>query len=226
VGWASFLLLLAAGPSPPRGLAASALPFFSLTARAQASISAGSGVAARIWCSGCAGVCACVCGARWVLGRMPQWHGRDANATSRSRRGGGRARRGCGAGKAGAKATGLRCGCARTRAGFSLPEPRRGSAVCGAPASRARGTTRRRDGSGGRQRRVGLLHEKRHGGRREREVLGFSTEGSSASPAAQGKGTGTAVAALTDGAEDENARGCGEARPAGRSCAGSVATSM
>jgi hypothetical protein len=58
VGWASFLLLLAAGPSPPRGLAASAPPpflflagrlllpsSFSLTGRAHASASVGFGVA-------------------------------------------------------------------------------------------------------------------------------------------------------------------------------------
>jgi hypothetical protein len=56
------------------------------------------------------GVCACErrsaragVDARRALGEMPQRHGRDANATSRSRRGGGRARRGCGAGKAEAR---------------------------------------------------------------------------------------------------------------------------
>jgi hypothetical protein len=70
------------------------LPFspLLLTARAQTSVSVGSGVVARIRCDRRACVCVApegVCGvsAQGALGEMPQWHGRDANATSRPRRG-------------------------------------------------------------------------------------------------------------------------------------------
>jgi hypothetical protein len=39
----------------------------------------------------------------------------------------------------------------------------------------------------------------------------------------RGEEKGTAAAALTDGAEEEGARGCGEARPVGRGRAGRAA---
>jgi hypothetical protein len=143
---------------------------------------------------------ACGVSAQGVLGERPQRPGRDANATSRSCRGvdaHGETVARLGVLRMSA-AVALRCGCARTRAEPGCPGPRRGRAVRGAPASRARGTTRRRDGSGGRQRRVGLLHEKRHGGRKGR-VPRVATGGSSATPAAEGKGRGTVAAALTEG---------------------------
>jgi hypothetical protein len=155
---------------PPRGPAAS-FSFSSLTGRAQVSVTAGSGAAGLDLVR--QKVCVCACGrrgaragvdARRALGEMPQRHGRDANATSRSRRGGGRARQGRGAGKARLGCGQVACpGRARTRAGPGVPGPRRGRAVREAPASRARGTTRWRwgdGGSGGKQRRVGLLHKK------------------------------------------------------------------
>jgi hypothetical protein len=84
---------------------------------------------------------ACV---RWVLGEMPKGLGHDANATSRGRRtqrgrGGGMAQHG----EARHGSASWR-GCAHTRTGPGFLGPRCGHAVRGAPASRARDTTRRR----------------------------------------------------------------------------------
>jgi hypothetical protein len=90
------------------------------------------------------------------------------------------------------------------------PGPRRGRAVRGAPAFRARGTTAAAEGDGVRgseQRRDGLLQEKWHGGRRGRGILRFTTEGSSAAKAHAGSTgkEGTAAVILTGGAEGERA---------------------
>jgi hypothetical protein len=101
----------------------------------------------------------CVCGARRVLGERPQRLGRDANVTSRPRRGvdahgeavaqawRGWARSGSEWSNRDAARPGHglapRRWRARTRAGPGIPGPRRGRAVRGAPAPRASGTTRR-----------------------------------------------------------------------------------
>jgi hypothetical protein len=113
-------------PSPPRGPAASALPL-----RADRAVPRGG--LGRIRCgeagSGAAEGRACVhvSAVARVRVRTPEGcSGKSLNglaATRTRRRGGGRARRGRGAG---------------------IPGLRRGRAVRGAPASRARGTTRRR----------------------------------------------------------------------------------
>jgi hypothetical protein len=81
-----------------------------------------------------------------ACGKKPQRLGRDANATSRPRRGWTRtARPWRGHGEAGPRRrAAARLGCARTRAGPGILGPRRGRAVRGAPVPRARGTTRRR----------------------------------------------------------------------------------
>jgi hypothetical protein len=146
--WAGLL------PSPPRwaGCACSSPPL---------TVCLGPGVSVRgIRCGGPdpvqqtrVRVCVCVapegaCGvsAQGVLGERPQRPGRDANATSRSCRGvdaHGETVARLGVLRMSA-AVALRCGCARTRAEPGCPGPRRGRAVRGAPASRARGTTRRR----------------------------------------------------------------------------------
>jgi hypothetical protein len=86
-------------------------------------------------------VCECPEGVRGSASKAWPRRERDVAATSRGHRarqgrGGGMARRGCG--------WASRCGCACTRAGPGFPGPRRGRAVRGAPASRARDTTRRR----------------------------------------------------------------------------------
>jgi hypothetical protein len=102
----------------------------------------------------------CVCGAQRVLGKRPQRLGRDANATSRPHRGVDAHGEAVAQAWRGWARSGSKWSCrdaarrghglasrrwrARTRAGPSIPGPRRGRAVCGAPASRARGTPRRR----------------------------------------------------------------------------------
>jgi hypothetical protein len=132
--------------------------------------------AARANMAPCACVPGCVCvNARRVFGEVPQRLGRDANATSRPHHGVAAhgeavagAWRGLGRGQV------SRHGCARTRAGPGFPGPRRGRAVHGARASRARGTMWRRRGDGGcgvRRRRDGLLHERRHESREGEVVL-------------------------------------------------------
>jgi hypothetical protein len=162
-------------PPPPRWLAASA-PFL-LADRSAPRVSLG-GIrcgGARIWCGRWVRVwvpwaCACV-NARRVFGEKPQRLGRDvgrmrrrghvagSTRTARSWRGHGEAGRG----------RVSRHGCARTRAGPGIPGPRRGRAVRGAPASRARGTTQRRRGDGGcgdDGGATGPCTKRRHGGRR------------------------------------------------------------
>jgi hypothetical protein len=107
-------------------------------------------------------------------------------------------------------------GCAHTRAVPGWPGPRRGRAVRGAPAPRARGTTAAAEGDGVRgseQRRDGLLQEKWHGGRRGAGVPKAPTEGSSARPAAAGKGKRAAAVVLTGGLRK---RGLGAAERRGR----------
>jgi hypothetical protein len=152
-------------PSPPRWLLP--LPSFSLTGRAHTPVSTGSGVTGPG--SGAAGGCVCVrVGAvgvcecerpEGVRGNVPKaWlrRERDVAATSRGcrarrGRGGGTARQG-GLGSVWPSRDAARRGHglasqrwrARTRAGPGIPGPQRGRAVRGAPASRARGTTRRR----------------------------------------------------------------------------------
>jgi hypothetical protein len=108
-----------------------------------------------------------VCGARKVLGRRPQRPGRDANATSRSRRGGGRARRGRGAGVARLgprQQHGLgSAGGVHARARCLAAQDRGAAVPCAGhrhpgPAAR-RGGGKGDGGSGGLKRRVGLLQE-------------------------------------------------------------------
>jgi hypothetical protein len=136
-------------------------------------------------------VCVCVapegvCGvsARRVLGEMPQWHGRDANATSRSRRGGVGVH-----GEAVAQAWRgwMRLGLAawvRTHArGAWLPRAAvwpcraRGTGIPGPRHDAAAGGRRRLRGA---KQRVGLLQEQTARRPEGREVLRVSTEGSSA----------------------------------------------
>jgi hypothetical protein len=93
-----------------------------------------------------------------------------------------------------------------THVGPGFPGPRHDHAVRGAPASQARGTTRRRggdDGCGKDGGAMGPCTKRRHGGRRgNRRSYGRATEGSSAAlgimPAA-GERKGEAAAALTEG---------------------------
>jgi hypothetical protein len=95
---------------------------------------------------------------------------------------------------------------AHTRAGPGFPGPRHGRAVRGAPASRARGTTRWRGGDGGYGKdggTTGPCMKRWHGGRRgNRRSYGRAIEGSSVAlgitPAA-GERKGEAVAELTEG---------------------------
>jgi hypothetical protein len=155
-----------------------------------------------------------------VLGEKPQRFGRDANATSRSRRGGGRARRGRGAGMArlgvvGSRRSGAH---ARTRVlasqgrGVAVPctghrhtgpAARRGggraTAVAGEMAARrapAQKTARRPEGKGDPTAGNGgfLGGARHHAGSR-------------------GGRKGAAVVILTGGAEGEDARCGGEAVP-------------
>jgi hypothetical protein len=123
------------------------LPSFSLTGRPHVSVLAGSDVAGNG--SGVAGGCACgrrgcVCVA--CLEGVPEkaseaWPRRERDVAATSR--GCRAWRGWGHGRD------SRHDCARTSAGPGFLGLRRGRAVHGAPASRARSTTRRRRGDGG-----------------------------------------------------------------------------
>jgi hypothetical protein len=136
MGWTFFLLLLAGlppSPSPPRGPAASVSVFADRVAPLVGlyGIRCGgseSGAVKECVCvlvapRACAGV-----SARRVLGRMPQRHGRDAIAMSRSRRGGGRARRGRGAGVARVDAA-WSCGVGAHARARSLAAQGRGVAV-------------------------------------------------------------------------------------------------
>jgi hypothetical protein len=179
------------------------------------------------------GACASV-DARRVLGEKPQRLGRDTNATSR---GGGRARRGRGVGMArlgprqraaarlgfvlwvrahargfwSSKAAAWPCRARST----GIPSPRhdaaaRGDGVCGGMVA---------------ARRV-LAQKKRRQGRKGKEspTAGYGWLIGIAS--SRGKRKGVTVVVLTGVAEEEGARGCGEARPAGRGCARSADTSV
>jgi hypothetical protein len=159
-----------AGPPPPRGLAASAFPL-------HADRAAPRGGLGEIWrggwirCSRRGYVCACgrrgACASestQRVLGKRPQRLGRDANATSRPRRGGERARRGRGAGMAGLGVIGP-CGTGAHARARVLASQGRGVAVpCAGhrhpgPAAR-RGGGRATAVAGVQRWRVGLLHKK------------------------------------------------------------------
>jgi hypothetical protein len=86
----------------------------------------------------------------------------------------------------------------RARARSGLPEPQRGRAMREAPASRARGTTRRRLwGHGGGA--AGPCTRSGTEAGRQRGSYGRATEGSSASPAAGGR--------KRDGGSDAHRRG-------------------
>jgi hypothetical protein len=127
------------------------------------------------------------------------WHGAHARVHRQGQQHGAcvrvRARRGAvdvwpATARRGRARLGSRCGCACTLAGSGLPGPRCGRAVCGAPASRARDTTRRRRGDGGgglSERCDGLLHKGDTVAGWERGPKAGLMEGSSASPAARGK---------------------------------------
>jgi hypothetical protein len=111
------------------------------------------------------------------------WRGRGAVGSVRGARVCARARWRCGACvRCVAGVAVARRGCARTRAGPGFPGPQRGRAVRRAPASRARGTTRRRRtmaaaGCEGVRR---VPAQKAAQGREGKGVLGYTTEGSSA----------------------------------------------
>ncbi|PVH36396.1 hypothetical protein PAHAL_6G065700 [Panicum hallii] len=116
-----------------------------------------------------------------------------------------------------------RLGCARTRAGPGIPGPRRGRAVRGAPASRARGTTaaaagrrRLRDA----QRRVGSL-QKQTARRPEgtgipTAVLRWVHRRPVAHAGSSGEAKRAAAVVLTGGAEGGRGWCGGGSKPAGR----------
>jgi hypothetical protein len=160
-------------PSPPRWLGCLFAFSFSLTGRPHASALVGSGVAGpdpvrREGVRVCVPKCVCVapegCSGKGLKGLAAMRTRRRGHAvglmrTARPRRRHGEAGRG----------RVLRHGCARTRAGPGVPGPRRGRAVRGAPASRARGMTQWRrgdDGCGDDDGAMGPCMKRRHGGRR------------------------------------------------------------
>jgi hypothetical protein len=111
----------------------------------------------------------------------------------------------------GGRGSALRCGCARTRAEPGCPGPRRGRAVRGAPAFRARSTTAAAEGRRrlrGARRRVGLLQKQMarrpEGARIPTAVLRWVHRRPVAHAGSRGK-KGTAAVILTGGAEGERA---------------------
>jgi hypothetical protein len=182
-------------------------------------------------------VCACgrrgACASestRRVLGKRPQRLGRDANATSRPRRGGERARRGRGAGMAGLGVIGPCSTGAHARArvlasqGCGVAVPCAGHRHPG-PAAR-RGGGRATAVAGVQRRRVELLHKKdgTAAGRvgRSYGLLPRVHRRLMAHAGSRGKERdGGSVAHRRAG--EEGARGCGEARPVGRGRAGRAA---
>jgi hypothetical protein len=162
------------------------------------------GVSVCMWVPWCRGVCVSV-STRRVLGEKPQRLGRDTNATSRPRRGGGRARRGqgigmerLGQGKARAGQKGGSTACVRGKGAHArtrvLASQGRGVAVpCAGhrhhgPAARCGGERRRR--LRGMRRRDGLLHKNGAKAGKGRGPRDGYTEGSSAWSAAVGKSRG------------------------------------
>jgi hypothetical protein len=128
-----------------------------------------------------------------------------------------------------AASRGWACTARLRRASPGFPGPRRGRAVRGAPASRARGTTRRRRGDGGSGEKGGAsgsCKKRWHGGRKGKVVLWLATVGSSAALGSRwqhGGKRGTAAAILTGGAEGERGWCGGGSKPVGRSRAGRTA---
>jgi hypothetical protein len=161
--WASSFSGLGLLPSPPRWLGCLFAFSFSLTGRPHKSASTGSSVAGSdpVRQEGVR-VCVpkCVCAAPEVCsGKGLKGLATGLTRTARPWRRHGEA----GHGRV------PQHGCTRTRAGPGVPGPRRGRAVRGAPASQARGTTRRRrgdDSCGDDGGATGPYTKRWHGGRR------------------------------------------------------------